>query len=271
MNNAHYHFLPAIRQGLARLIKDESDDNKRAQLDVNVFLKARNQDSGAYETSDESIKIPVQLYGPGDVLGFAPQSVIRTEPKIGTSDFEPNYFPFIEFKDSDFLWRYSAEPVKTLADDNDVKYIKPWLVLVVLENETEFAKVRQNTQGLPDLISVKTTALPDLAHNWRWAHVQISGEENMDNAQIKSILENSSDMATCRLMSPRRLKPNQIYRCFVLPSTQLGRYAGKEKANLEDKSAFEPAWTSNDDDTIEIPFYFSWEFTTGARGDFEHL
>ena len=209
--------------------------------------------------------------------------MVRTEPKMGTSNFDPNYFPFIEFRDPDFLWRYSVEPVKTLEDDNNIKHIKPWLVLVVLESgirndlnefssdDPEFYNIKQNTQGLPDLISVKTTALPDLAHNWRWAHVQISGEENMDNAQIKSILENSSDMATCRLMSPRRLKPNQRYSCFVLPSTQLGRYAGKEKANLEGKSAFEPAWTSNDDDTIEIPFYFSWEFATGARGDFDTL
>lgn len=284
MNNTYYHFLPAVRQGLARWIKEESENKKRAELELNVFLKARNKDSGTFERNDSDIKIPVQLYGPGDVVGFSPKVVVRTEPQIGTYDFEPNYFPFVEFSNSDFVWRYSPHAGESLEIDSEVKYkyIKPWLVLVVLESGTkndvaefdsggtEFAKIRQSVQGLPDLIKIKTESLPNLAHSWRWAHVQINGEEVAENGQLIAILENQSDMVTCRLMCPRRLKPNQKYSCFVLPSTQLGRFAGIDKASLDDKSAYEPAWTS-DEDMIEIPFYYKWEFHTGASGDFEHL
>ncbi|GAJ18241.1 unnamed protein product, partial [marine sediment metagenome] len=50
----------------------------------------------------------------------------------------------------------------------------------------------------------------------------------------------------------------------------MGRFAGIDKASLNDKSAYEPAWTP-DEGEIEIPFYFTWEFHTGASGDFEHL
>ena len=49
----------------------------------------------------------VQLVGPGDVAGVQARQVIRTEPRAGVSDFEPNYLAAIDFYDEDFPWRYT--------------------------------------------------------------------------------------------------------------------------------------------------------------------
>jgi len=40
--------------------------------------------------------------GPGDILGISPRMIARLEPLPGTHDFEPNYFPYVEFVDPDF-------------------------------------------------------------------------------------------------------------------------------------------------------------------------
>src|SRR5262245_14142018 len=43
------------------------------------------------------VPVPLHLYGPGDVTGLDAREVIRTEPQRFMTDFEPNYFPLIEF------------------------------------------------------------------------------------------------------------------------------------------------------------------------------
>jgi len=269
VNNTYCHFLPAVRQGLARWIKKENSNITRAQIDLNINIKARNKDTGIYEDNDKEICVPIQLYGPGDIIGFSPTIVARTEPQSETYDFEPNYFPFIEFSNADFIWRYSPSPSEKLNSNNTVKYIRPWIVLVCLET-SEFEIISQNVQGLPNLIKVNTNTLPELDHCWRWSHVQVNGAKNITKSELKTILENPSDVVTSRLMCPRRLKPKQKYSCFVLPSTELGRFAGIDKASLDEKSAFKHAW-SIDGNEIKIPYYYTWDFHTGESGDFEHL
>ena len=49
----------------------------------------------------------MQLVGPGDIVGINRRAVVRTEPRNGVTDFEPNYLAFIEFYDEDFPWRYT--------------------------------------------------------------------------------------------------------------------------------------------------------------------
>ena len=49
------------------------------------------------------------LRGPGDILGLSKSMIARVEPPNGSNDFEPNYFPFVEFVDPDFPWRYSLD------------------------------------------------------------------------------------------------------------------------------------------------------------------
>jgi hypothetical protein len=52
------------------------------------------------------------LRGPGDIIGFHDHLIARTEPVSGATDFEPNYFPFIEFKDPDFSWCFPAAALR---------------------------------------------------------------------------------------------------------------------------------------------------------------
>jgi hypothetical protein len=44
---------------------------------------------------------PVQkdfaLMGPGDLVGVVPAGIVRTEPRDGVTDQEPNYLAFVEF------------------------------------------------------------------------------------------------------------------------------------------------------------------------------
>ena len=277
-NNTYYHFLPAVRQGLSRWIKEEKVDAKRADIALNVNLKARKKDSGS-NYDYKAFELCVQLHGPGDVVGFDPKIIVRTEPQTATYDFEPNYFPFIEFANADFAWRYSAATVKDIGNS---KYIQPWIVLAVLESgvknnseefdseETEYVIHRQSAKGMPDLIEVDAKNLPNIDNAWQWAHVQIGGNSDLTDVDIKAMLEEENSSVTCRLMCPRKLKPNQRYCCFVLPSTMLGRFAGTHKAPLNNIDAYTPAWNLGDG-KIKVPVYCKWEFHTGASGDFEHL
>ena len=47
------------------------------------------------------------LIGPGDITALQSQQIIRTEPRAGVTDFEPNYLAAIDFYDEDFPWRYT--------------------------------------------------------------------------------------------------------------------------------------------------------------------
>ena len=49
----------------------------------------------------------MHLVGPGDVTGLQARQVIRTEPRAGVTDFEPNYLAAVDFYDEDFPWRYT--------------------------------------------------------------------------------------------------------------------------------------------------------------------
>ena len=88
---------------------------------------ARRRDPSATRTTLPPVT--VQLVGPGDITGIDPQQVIRTEPRAGVSDFEPNYLAAIDFYDEDFPWRYSP-----LAPDGATHRLPPWIVLIVLKD-----------------------------------------------------------------------------------------------------------------------------------------
>src|SRR5262249_33803855 len=82
------------------------------------------------------------LNGSGDVRGLDQRVVIRTWPKAGGRNAEPNYFPLIEFDQPDLPWRYSPE---TPQGDK----VKPWLcVIVVLASEAKNFSLPKATQPL---------------------------------------------------------------------------------------------------------------------------
>ena len=105
--SANYVFLPWVRQGAASGIQtpDSLSANQAGVVSVAVKLRVNNTDD---------IDRQVRLYGPGDVTGIDPQQVVRTEPRHLATDFEPNYFPAIEFDRPDFPWLFT--PAKADAD-----------------------------------------------------------------------------------------------------------------------------------------------------------
>lgn len=271
--SAGYRMLPWLRQGLSTLDM-ALDGGARARVDVQVQVKRRAVGSNVSEDYD----VPVQkvlLYGPGDVLGFNPSVVWRTEPKADVGNFEPNYFPFVEFigREADFPWRFTAKP-----RDNENK-VWPWLTLLVLKRDpsAEFESVPPVESGagdkskkLPPRIKVTKGVLPDLAEAWRWAHVQV---EKTDDREPGEILTSAPERVVGRLLCARRLKAGTRYQAFLVPTFELGRVAGLG-IPADGISAETFAWRLADmaeDDKIELPYYYAWQFGTGLRGDFEYL
>jgi hypothetical protein len=168
-----YTFLPWVRQGVVSAIqaKDTAGAQLRSRVKINVV--AHLKDDPNPDTS-----VAVRVHGPGDVTGFDARQVIRTEPQHLTSDFEPNYFPFVEFDRPDFPWIF------TPAKSNDNEQLRPWICLVVVEKREANLKV-DLTRPLPILRANAKTELPDLSEAWAWAHAQVSGGTFLFSVDLK--------------------------------------------------------------------------------------
>ena len=259
------YYLPFLRTGLNTRISTSSSDPKRNSLTV----KMKVSDSA----TTRSANINIHLYGPGDVLGFAPHAIVKTQPLNGIGNFTPNLMPFVEFGDTDFLWRYSTEK------NTQKKYWIPWLSLIVLkisegDGEGEFEYLPQTDPKLSRQIKILENAiLPDLKEQWRWAHVHINHKEGATSEELKNILQQNPEKAVSRLLCPRRLESGAKYAAFIIPTYRLGIEAAlgldvMSTGTLKNALAWsEPALGKNQ----IIPFYYKWEFRTGSRGDLEFL
>ncbi|MCB9081826.1 MAG: hypothetical protein H6555_08970 [Lewinellaceae bacterium] len=276
---ATYSFLPWLRQGLANNITQGDGDagvKLRASVAVQLLLKAEGV-AGA--VPDTQVNKPVQLYGPGDIVGIEAQAIVRHEPRDWITNFEPNYLPYIEFYDEDFVWRYT--PAKP-----DGHRLRPWIALVVLE-EGEF-KDGQNLQGRPlPFIEVGNAAelFPPADQLWAWAHVHVNRslgttpEEVVSNQgdavaqRLQSTLAENADLAYSRLLCPRRLDPKKTYHAFVIPVFEPGRLAGLGLDVNATPKATTSAWETypGREGGSLFPYYHRWTFQTGEVGDFEYL
>lgn len=205
------------------------------------------------------------LTGPGDITGIQNSMIIRTEPLLGISDYEPNLLPYIEFYDEDFPWRYSpASPA------GNQEHLRPWLALVVLK-EGEF----EDTKRREPLTSIKIsdpTNLPpsDQLHLWAHMHSNLPHQQTEFETFIDDLEEDAKrdpDGVYSRLLCPRKLEPNVLYHAFLVPSYETGRLAGTGRSTANIK-AQQPAWPSTD---TEFPVYYRWHFRTGQNFDFEYL
>lgn len=248
-------FISWLRNGLSSLPSAGASGPRRSvQAEINLTSGGRSQN---YPQS-------FMMKGPGEVVGFGQTMVARTEPLNGDNDFEPNFFPFVEFLESDFPWRYSIE------DDNQGR-LTPWLILLVLKEapgEPEF-KLVDNKSGKQPVILVSPKLLPNLSEAWAWAHVQISGDPG---AGIESYLANNPQMNCSRLVCPRKLEELSRYSAFIVPVYEAGRRAGLG-IPFDDSIGSQKAWpdSSNSNVPIEIPEYYQWSFQTSEYGDFEGL
>ncbi len=285
---AHYSFLPWFRQGIASKI-DEADtyaapgadgtNDERARLQVELSVESEAVADAA--RSDNLVRKEVSIYGPGDVKGFSPRVVVRTEPKAGIDNYEANNLAYLEFYEEDFPWRYT--PVSPDAGSlRTSRRLRPWITLVVLEAD-EFI-LHPSTEGISSITVTQAVidgTFPPVEEVWAWAHVQINRHlEHVSGAALVSDvtteLDADPDMGISRLICPRKLRRSTAYSAFVVPSFEVGRVGGLDQDTAGVK-AQRPAWRQTApgsqpaaEDT-QFPFYFHWQFQTGEHGDFESL
>jgi hypothetical protein len=261
---AHLSFLPWVRQGAAAGIAAVdtlgAGQPAVAQLAVSVAV---NQ--GALPA------MPLRLRGPADVVGIDPRQIIRVDPAPDTRDAEPNYFPCIEFDRPDFPWLFTPARATTNAR------LRPWLCLVVVKKQDGITLGRRGDARLPalEIASPANAAgeLPSLEDAWAWAHAQVASGASAP--EVSGALDGGSHLTLSRLLCPRLLAPNTAYLACVVPTFELGRRAGLgvpvEDGDLTADRALAAAWSTNGQSPVLLPVYYSWEFATGATGDFESL
>jgi hypothetical protein len=201
----------------------------------------------------------VAPYGPGDVTALDTRAVVRTVPRAGATDFEPNLFPSVELAHPALPWMLSPAP--------DAKgRTTPWIVLIVVEDKpgVALAAGAGHTQILTiDAPASPAQELPDLAEAWAWAHGQTTGTTGA--AIDGHAFARSSGEARGRLLAPRRLEAGKTYIACVVPV-----FAAGVAAALGDGPKTGLAWTGTEA-TIRLPVYFAWRFGTGPGGDFASL
>jgi hypothetical protein len=210
---AGYQFVSSVRAGIGGLLDGASGV-------VRIALE------GA-----DAVARTVETYRAEHASGLDARAVLRTVPRAGTTDFEPNLFPCVELAHAALPWMLSPASPPPL---------RPWIVLVVVEDRdgVTFERLANGRELLRiDAPAVPATELPDLRDSWAWAHAQEAGGD-----------------ARARLVAPRRLVPDKKFVACIVPA-----FAGSE-----------PAWTGTEA-SVSLPVYFSWRFATGPGGDFASL
>lgn len=262
-----YQFLPWVRRGLAVAL-DAPDTlgplPARGRATVGVSL------AGA-AAGTEVAPLQLRLYGPGDVIGIDPTLVVRTDPRPGATNFEPNYLAIVDFDPPDFPWLLT--PAHANGDDR----LRPWLVLVVLDRAKVAAPKLQPGALLPAVkvaAADVATELPPLGESWSWAHAQVvSAAAPGDTAGLQRDLQGTPASNVSRLVCPRRLAPNVDYVACLVPAFEPGRLRGLGLVRPEDPAmeTLAPAWSHPAAGDVTLPVYHHWSFSTGPAGDFESL
>jgi hypothetical protein len=258
-DDADLIFLPWVRRGAAAAILDPDTfsatqpglASARASITINSAPPA---------------SVPVTVMGPGHVTGLDRRQVIRTDPAAGSRTFEPNYFPLVELDEPALPWLF------TPAGAGAQNRLRPWLCLVVVRLQNGVRLDPPTTGPLPVLrIGLPADAaleLPNLADSWAWAHGQVTSEAGVT---VETQLAGNPERTASRLLCSRILQPDTEYLACVVPTFMLGCKAGLgQDVTAADEAHLEPAWTPATH-AVELPVYYSWQFATGAGGDFQSL
>jgi len=258
---ANVTFLPWVRQGAAAAVT--TPDALAAQT-VSLTLSA-----SLTVNSAPPVQANVRLLGPGDVIGIDSHQIVRTDPRPGTADFEPNYLAAIEFDRPDYPWLF------TPAAATGEQRLRPWLVLVVVPAAQPGITLLPPGEGPLPVLDIRGEAkpaeeLPDLNDSWCWAHAQASRANGID---VAGALNGSPELSLSRLVCPRLLKPQTDYLACVVPAFDVGRRAGLgEDVADGELGQLAPSWVLDPaPDEVRVPVYFQWSFRTGSGEDFESL
>ena len=263
--SASFQFIPWVRRGAATAIRTTDKLGAglpgRASLPVDMRINKR---------ADAEVSVTIGLTGPGDITGLDARLVVRTDPPNLTNDFEPNYFPAVEFDPPDFPWLF------TPAAGDPQGRLRPWISLIVVRMQDGVSLKVESTKPLPVLRitapAVPALELPDPDESRAWAHAQVA--TSGPGKPMTDLLAAESPLNLSRLICPRRLEPGRRYLACVVPSFEAGRKAGLGLAvEPTDETALMPAWNVGPDapGEVQLPVYYHWEFGTGQSGDFEAL
>jgi hypothetical protein len=255
-STGRYHFLAWSRRGIGASIANPDAGVLPARASSSVQLALSVGQAGA-PSPTQPAPVAVELFGPGDVIGFEARHVIRTEPRDRAVSCEPNYLCGIEFDTPDLPWL--CTPAAPVGDR-----LHPWLALVVLKAE-ELSLPAIAPHPLPEVDVLTLAGLPDLADSWNWAHVQVSGDTPLAGA-----LASAPGSVISRLLCPRRLDPETSYSAFLVPAFEIGRQAGLGM-DVSAIATAEPAWTRATAVPLRLPYYYRFDFHTSDAGDFESL
>ena len=256
--SGRYTFLPSLRTALVDAASAPPSSIGRRQLSLRIQVVA----NGAPVPQSEVSPPGVELKGAGDVEGLDLGQIAVREPKPGSAGVEPNYFPYVELVDSDLPWRLSLD-VATGSRR------RPWLVLVALTTG-EFADIEPRPGSLPAIrVASPAASLPPLRQSWAWAHVQVQHDAGLGFDLNRAVREHP-ETHVARILCPRRLLNGTPYTILLVPAFEAGRIRGLGQpgpANPWDA----PAWDSDSNVPLDLPWYDRWSITTSSLEDFESL
>lgn len=244
-----YSLLPWVRRGIASQVSGTPTVNY-ATIPLSISV------NGTAVPAAPQVRLP----GPGDVKTVDARSFIRTDPKNGADNFEPNYLAIVELATPDFPWMFT--PSGATGDR-----LQPWICLIVVP-DAEGVTLTQPASG-PAILKLDSplnpaAELPDLSQTDAWAHAQIAGSDLTPAA-----LNGDSSGTLSRLICPRKLQPSQRYLACVVPTFRAGVHAGL--GMVVDDNDLVPAWDASITAPFMLPVYFSFRFQTGPGGDFASL
>ena len=266
----HYTFLSWIRDGAAAEIgideksaEEMLDDDGPVRAPLTVRLDVETLPAGHIDP----VPVHLAVHGPGDVASLDPDEILRVDPPPGTTGFEPNRLPFVEFRRADLPWLFSPR-AGTPANRHK---LRPWLTLVVVAEEA--ASLLPGNPGSLPRLRCPLRELPEPDESWAWAHAQARDLET--DEPLHDLVANPDGRALSRLLACRRLEPGRRYVAAVVPSFRAGAEAALGSDVTTTTTTLAPAWPSPRDadggTSVELPLYHHWRFATGEAGDFESL
>ena len=131
--------------------------------------------------------------------------IVRTIPRPGSTNVEPNYLAAVDFDQPELPWLFTPGGVPGSG------HLRPWLVLVVVRDRPGVSVTVPRGAFLPHLTieSGAASELPDLADSWAWAHVQLLDEDaGASTETVAAALLDHPNRNVSRLVCPRRLEPD---------------------------------------------------------------
>jgi hypothetical protein len=242
-----YSLLPWVRRGIASQITGTPAVNYAT---IPLSLSVNGNPVGAPPH--------VRLPGPGDVKSIDARAFIRTDPRDGADNFEPNYLATVDLATPDLPWMLTPSA-------NSGDNLRPWICLIVLPDGPGVSLVPSSSGPATLTVSLDPkTELPDLSQVDAWAHAQIAGT-NLSAAALNG----DSGSTLSRLVAWRRLEPSKRYVACVVPTFRAGVHAGL--GMQVDDNELAPAWDASTTAPFTLPVYFSFRFQTGPGGDFASL